>query len=205
MRRPLTLLLIAILAALTFASGVHAHDPPPTYEDDGSWIHEEEDDAWDGLPADFPFPQVEKDTKKQPAASGKLKKSVRYRSLILKYAKKHRLEPALVAAVIHQESAFNPRAKSPAGARGLMQLMPATARWMGGNMSKIYQAEHNISLGTRYLAYVRTVVGKNITRMAAAYNAGPGAVKKHGGVPPYAETRHYVKRIVALRKTYRRP
>lgn len=115
-------------------------------------------------------------------------------------AKKYAVDPALVRAVIHAESAFKPGVVSRKGAVGLMQLMPATARDMGVKDS--LAATQNIHGGVRYLAHLLQLHKGNVLLATAAYNAGPGAVKRHGGIPPYAETQAYVKRVKILHKRY---
>jgi len=107
--------------------------------------------------------------------------------------------PALVKAVIHAESAFNPRAVSHKGAMGLMQLMPATARSLG--VSQPFAAEQNVAGGTRYLRSLRERFG-SWTIALAAYNAGPDAVTKFGGIPPYRETQKYVRRVLTYYRQY---
>ncbi|MFN4895755.1 MAG: lytic transglycosylase domain-containing protein [Pseudomonadota bacterium] len=111
----------------------------------------------------------------------------------------HDVDPALVRAVIHAESAFNPYAVSPKGARGLMQLMPATARMLGVKNS--FSPESNIRGGTKYLAQLLKRF-RNEAHAIAAYNAGEVPVNKYNGVPPYSETREYVKRVLSLKKQY---
>jgi len=107
------------------------------------------------------------------------------------------MDPKLIEAVIHAESNFDPQAVSPAGAIGLMQLMPETAREMGVVNSR--DPFQNITGGTRYLSRLLANF-KGDTRLAlAAYNAGIGPVKRYGSIPPYAETRHYVQRVLAKR------
>jgi len=110
------------------------------------------------------------------------------------------VDEALLRAVIHAESAFNPRALSVAGAQGLMQLIPGTARDMG--VMDAFDAGQNIRGGARYLALLLRTFNGNERLAAAAYNAGPGAVQKYNGVPPYDETQVYVERVGVLRKRY---
>jgi hypothetical protein len=110
------------------------------------------------------------------------------------------VDEALLRAIIHAESAFNPRALSVAGAQGLMQLIPGTARDMG--VLDAFDANQNIRGGARYLALLLKNFNGNERLAAAAYNAGPGAVQKYNGVPPYDETQVYVERVGQLRKRY---
>lgn len=124
----------------------------------------------------------------------------RYRQSIDRIAAAHGVDKALVRAVIHAESAFNPQARSRVGAQGLMQLMPQTAAELG--VSNPFDPEQNIDGGVRYLAMLLKRYNKDIRLATAAYNAGPGAVQQYGGVPPYAETQAYVKRIAILQRRY---
>ena len=125
----------------------------------------------------------------------------RYADTISRAARSQGIDVSLVRAVIHAESAFNPRAVSPKGARGLMQLMPATARSLGVKNS--FSPDENIIGGTRYLAGLLRKYQGNITYALAAYNAGEGAVEKYAGLPPFTETREYVKRVQLLHDRYR--
>jgi soluble lytic murein transglycosylase-like protein len=109
-------------------------------------------------------------------------------------ARRHGLDPALVLAVAAVESGFQPKAVSRKGAQGLMQLMPDTATSLG--VADAFDPETNLEGGSRYLAELITLYGGDLTKALAAYNAGPGAVKRHGGVPPYSETRAYVKKVL---------
>lgn len=111
------------------------------------------------------------------------------------------LDPALVRAVIHAESGFDARARSPKGAIGLMQLMPATARFLG--VADARQPRHNIRGGVQYLASLMVRFKNDVSLATAAYNAGPEAVQKYAGVPPYAETQVYVQRVRILHQRYR--
>ena len=125
----------------------------------------------------------------------------RYEQEILHHARLHGVSPALVKAVIHAESAFNPRARSKVGAQGLMQLMPATAAELG--VTSPYDPEQNIGGGVRYLAMLLRMYNNDVRLATAAYNAGPGAVRRYNGVPAYPETRAYVQRVAILERRYR--
>ncbi len=118
------------------------------------------------------------------------------RSASLEYG----VDEAFLRAIIHAESAFNPRAMSLKGAQGLMQLMPATASDMG--VLDAFDSAQNIRGGARYLSLLLHDFDGNERLAAAAYNAGPGAVQRYKGVPPYAETRVYVERVGTLRRRY---
>ncbi len=111
------------------------------------------------------------------------------------------VEEAIVRAVMHAESAFNPNALSRAGAQGLMQLMPATARRFG--VANPYDPGQNIRGGVEYLAWLLKRFNGDLTLAAAGYNAGEGAVDRHKGVPPYSETQRYVVRVGQLAERYR--
>lgn len=121
--------------------------------------------------------------------------------LISKYAEKNGLDEDFVKAVINQESGFNPKATSRCGAMGLMQLMPSTAQGLG--VTNAYDAEQNIEGGTKYLKGLMDRFDNNKSLALAAYNAGPNAVKKYGGIPPYAETQNYVKNVLSKYDTYK--
>jgi soluble lytic murein transglycosylase-like protein len=119
---------------------------------------------------------------------------VQFEPLVREHAARHALRPELVRAVIQVESGFNPRARSPRGAMGLMQLMPATAREMG--VRDAYDPADNIRGGTTYLRRLIDRFDGNEELALAAYNAGPDAVDRHGkAIPPYQETRDYVKKV----------
>ena len=121
------------------------------------------------------------------------KTQVPFGSIIYKEAKKNDLRPELVAAVVQAESRFKPNARSGVGAVGLMQLMPRTGKWMGAR--NLTNPTQNIQAGTKYLKYLNERFDGNETKVIAAYNAGEGNVRRFGGVPPFKETRNYVKKV----------
>ncbi|MBO2597564.1 lytic transglycosylase domain-containing protein [Shewanella algae] len=124
-----------------------------------------------------------------------------YAAEIALAAQTYNLDPALIRAVIHAESAFNAKALSRTGAMGLMQLMPDTAKELG--VSNAFVVSQNIDAGSRYLAQMLARFDGDMTRALAAYNAGPTTVTQYRGVPPYPETRAYVKRVKILLERYR--
>lgn len=122
-----------------------------------------------------------------------------YGKLIYEVAVRHAVNPHLVAAVIHVESSFNPRAISRKGACGLMQLLPDTARRFGLKKKKeIFDPAKNLEAGVKYLKWLTRRFDGDVQRVLAAYNAGEGAVDRFGGIPPYRETRNYVQKIFGL-------
>ncbi|SHJ55692.1 soluble lytic murein transglycosylase [Malonomonas rubra DSM 5091] len=126
----------------------------------------------------------------------------RIEDLIEHFASKFRLESALVKAVIKVESNFNPSVVSHKGAQGLMQLMPGTAREVG--VSNPFDPRQSIYGGSLYLRKMLDSFNFNLDYALAAYNAGPSAVRKYGGIPPYKETQNYVKRVKKYIDYYRR-
>jgi soluble lytic murein transglycosylase-like protein len=119
--------------------------------------------------------------------------------LIYSMAGQYAVNPYLVAALIQVESAFNPRAVSRKGARGLMQLLPETARRFGLSKRRdLFDPAKNMEAGIRYLRWLSDRFSGDAARVLAAYNAGEGAVDRFGGVPPFQETRNYVTRIFGL-------
>ena len=120
----------------------------------------------------------------------------RLNSLVAVQSRAYNVPPSLVHAIIAQESGGDPSAVSPAGAMGLMQLMPGTASEYG--VTNPFDPDQNVAGGVAYLHDLLTRYHGNVTLALAAYNAGSGAVAKYGGVPPYAETRGYVQNVTAL-------
>jgi soluble lytic murein transglycosylase-like protein len=136
-----------------------------------------------------------------PRPSARVPREQDYDRLIVQVATRHRVQPGLVKAVIAAESNFEPNAISRAGAQGLMQLMPATAAALG--VEQPFGVVENIDGGVRYLRAMLDRYG-DLTRALAAYNAGPRAVDRYRGVPPYRETQAYVKRVLEYYRGYRR-
>jgi soluble lytic murein transglycosylase-like protein len=137
----------------------------------------------------------------RPGKAGKQKSSSYkppYLNIIHRVANAYQLNPELIKAIVKVESNYNPRAVSPKGAQGLMQLMPATAKRFG--VSDVFDPEENIRGGVKFLCYLFDEFGENnLELVLAGYNAGEEAVRKYGNkIPPYGETRHYVKQVMAL-------
>ena len=123
-------------------------------------------------------------------------------NIVQQAAQTHKVDAALVHAVIHAESGFNPNAVSPKGASGLMQLMPATARRYG--VQNIFDPQQNVGAGVHYLKDLLKMFGNNPRLALAAYNAGENSVKRFGGIPPYPETTQYVSKVLTLHTRYRK-
>lgn len=121
--------------------------------------------------------------------------------LVHENASQWNVDPALVKAIIANESGFNANATSNVGAQGLMQLMPGTASGLG--VTNAYDPAQNVWGGTRYIKGLLDRFNGDVRKAIAAYNAGPGAVEKYGGVPPYAETQNYVQNVLASYEKYR--
>jgi hypothetical protein len=140
-------------------------------------------------PEEMPTQMAPPDAPVVPAA----RSATRYDALIEKYASEYQLDPSLVRSIIATESAFNPRAISRKGARGLMQLMPATASRLG--VRNLHDAEENIKGGTKYLRSLMDTFDNNLTLSLAAYNAGENLVQRIGRIPDIAETHTYVRMV----------
>ena len=128
-------------------------------------------------------------------------KSDRFNPMISRAADRYEVDPALIKAVIMAESAYNPKAVSKQGAKGLMQLMPGTARALG--VKNAFNPAHNINGGVKYLRQLLDTFNNNAKLALAAYNAGSSKVKRHGGVPPIKATRNYVKKVFAYYHHYK--
>ena len=129
-----------------------------------------------------------------PIPGGTLPPSTPFAAQIEAAAARHGIDPTLLAGLIKAESNFDPSAGSPAGAQGLTQLMPETARGLG--VTDPFDPEQSIEGGARYLSEQLRAFDGNAELALAAYNAGPGAVEQHGGVPPFPETQAYVTRVL---------
>lgn len=142
------------------------------------------------------FSAIMQSVSKNQAAPASAKDQKIYKA-VSEAAEKYKLPPALILAVIKQESGFNPNAVSSCGAQGLMQLMPQTGKQMGVNAKDLRSIEGNIDGGSHYLRQMLDHFGGDVKKAIAAYNAGPGAVEKYNGVPPFKETQNYVPSVLA--------
>lgn len=183
LRTGLRVWLLAVCGALPPAASADVY----RYVDDAGVIH------FTNHPVDERFEPVRVTPAGSRRGPRRAPRVARYDSLISRLGQEHSVEPALVKAVIAAESNFDPKAVSRKGAQGLMQLMPGTARLLG--VEDAFEPEQNVSGGTRYLRKMLTRYG-DMTRALAAYNAGPEAVDRYRGVPPYPETQDYVDRVL---------
>lgn len=148
------------------------------------------------VPVDRRFRFKERERAAVPAISSYGRDSARYDTMIEEAARRYRLDPRLLKAVIQVESDFNHRAISEDGAVGLMQLMPEKASELG--VKDAFDPFENLDAGARYLSELLRKYDGDLTLALAAYNAGEEAVRTYGGVPPFAETRHYIEKVQGL-------
>jgi soluble lytic murein transglycosylase-like protein len=124
-----------------------------------------------------------------------------FQPIVLKAANRHKVDPAMVMAIIMAESSYNPKAISKKGAKGLMQLMPTTARSLG--VKDIFDPEHNINAGVRYFKKLLNQFDGDVELALAAYNAGSRKVREHRGIPPFKATKYYVKKVIKYYRYYK--
>jgi soluble lytic murein transglycosylase-like protein len=146
------------------------------------------------VPSKNPFIELEMTSNQKNAEN-------RYQRLIIDAAYRYKVEPAIIKAIIMAESGFNPKAVSKVGARGLMQLMPRTAKSLGVEDS--LKPAHNIDAGVRYFKYLLDQFDGEMKLALAAYNAGSYNVRKYGGVPPFKETKFYIYKVLKYYEAYR--
>jgi soluble lytic murein transglycosylase-like protein len=188
--RPLSLLSILVPAA-TLAAGSDVGNAIFAFTDASGVVH------YSNVPADDRFQLLIAATGTRVSTRAALERSVAYTRIIHGAAVANSLEPALVTAVIMAESGGDPQAVSKRGARGLMQLMPETARRYGVRNS--FDPEQNIRGGSQYLRDLAQRYRNDLQLMLAAYNAGPDAVDREGGrIPPFRETLEYVPRVLRI-------
>lgn len=131
----------------------------------------------------------------QPPVNTNINVEEEIRDAVREASRKYGVDEALILAIIKQESGFNPRAVSPAGAQGLMQLMPETAKELG--VTDPFNIRQNIMGGTKYIRQMLDMFNGDLKLALAAYNAGPGNVQKYGGIPPFSETQNYVSKVLS--------
>ncbi|HEX8410470.1 MAG TPA: lytic transglycosylase domain-containing protein [Thermoanaerobaculia bacterium] len=142
-----------------------------------------------------PAPMLIAQREPAPAPAARYARRSDYMALIEETAYRESVPPYLVAAIMSVESNFDARAVSNKGARGLMQVMPGTARRFGFNAERLHDPVHNIAAGATYLRWLLERYDGDLDRVLAAYNAGEGAVDTYKGIPPYKETQNFVKRV----------
>jgi len=169
------------------------------YEDENGVIH------FTNCPRDAKFKLYIRESKEdvggRNASFSYIRDSNQYDSLISEFSKKYQVDFALIKAVIRAESGFNPHAVSRKGAKGLMQLMPATASRV--NVSDIFNPRDNIEGGVRYLKYLLSLFNDDLRLSLAAYNAGENIVAEVRSIPPYRETVDYVRKVLSYYQSYR--
>ncbi len=138
--------------------------------------------------------QVSQNEQNTVSSSSTSTKQVNFADIIREVSARYNVDANLVNSVVEVESGFDPLAESPAGAQGLMQLMPETATSLG--VSDAFDPQQNIEGGVRFLSQLMNYFDGDIEKVLAGYNAGPGAVDEYGGIPPYQETHTYVQRVM---------
>lgn len=199
MRRLRTILLTAGL--VTFLAPSASHAEIYMYRDAGGKVHFSNAPATSGY-RPYSSPTKVSRSRMYRFTRASAARSKVYDPIIRDAARRHRVDSALIKAVIRAESDFVPYARSPKGASGLMQLMPATARMH--NVGSIFEPRDNIEGGVKHLRRLLDQYRGNVRLALAAYNAGDGAVQRYGGVPPYRETIEYLDRVLSFRDHYNR-
>ena len=151
---------------------------------------------------DVVYPEKHPAAASQKASFAQLLKERQFQEMILVASENYEIDAALIKAIIMAESGYNPKAISKVGARGLMQLMPRTAKSLG--VEDIYNPEHNINGGVKYFKKLLVKYNGNIQLALAAYNAGWKNVKRYNGVPPFKATKKYIKKVETYRKYYKK-
>jgi soluble lytic murein transglycosylase-like protein len=202
MARSIWTALLALGLGLAGPGTVEAGGKIYVFTDEKGGLHFADQPVHSGY-ALYKLKEPESEPKLPPVSYGRaLAAPKAWDGVIARAGRTHGVPPGLVKAVVHAESAFNPEAVSPRGARGLMQLMPATSRRLG--VDDPFNPWQNIEGGTRYLSKLVRRYGGDLKLALAAYNAGDRAVKRYGGVPPYPETLGYVQRVLSLYQQYDR-
>ncbi len=149
------------------------------------------------------FPKKDSDTSSENTflSAHVRKTALLFQPIILQTAKRYKIDPALIRAIIMAESGYDPRAVSKKGAQGLMQLMPTTANLLG--VVDSFNPEHNIDAGAKYFKQIMNQFEGDVILSLAAYNAGSRRVREHKGVPPIKATQHYIKKVVKYYQLYK--
>lgn len=200
MKRPLSLtpLMAAAIVSLAFSASADIY----TFTDDDGVLHfTSKPQPGSTLYLKAPRRRPQAGVIPVMPSDTSLDRFARYDTEIYQAATLYQIPVELVRAVIKVESDYDPRAVSPAGARGLMQMIPATAERM--LVTDIFDPRQNIFGGVRYLRVLANMFNGDLQLTIAGYNAGEGAVVRHGGIPPYEETRMYVEKVLAYYHRYR--
>lgn len=200
--RSMKLYIVALLTCQACLLNLHtspARADIYRYEDEEGIVH------FTDAPTDKRFKIFMRDLRKDKELRTKLRLAssvnpAEYEQIISTCATKYGVNPCLIKAVIHAESGYNPNAVSSKGASGLMQLMPATARSL--KVSNSFDPKDNVEGGVKYLRFLLDTFRGDVPLAVAAYNAGLNKVAKYGGIPPYNETRTYVKRVLSYMQSY---